>query len=212
MLLRRRPRVLCIRHRSFWWKDKETDRLTDIEKENSVIIDANSTLDSTKSLVPQFKNVVNMNPVLTLPIIRRPLFPGFVSFVNVRDPTTINAIQSTWESGTPFIGLFLRSDSSTPEIHVEMPEIITSVSQLCKVGTFSQISNIVKNESGTHVQLIGHRRITLEQLESMGPPIMSKVIHWKAPSNTSKLTPTLKGLIYHFCTYFIFCFDIGFFL
>lgn len=183
------------RYRSFWWKDEKTTKQS-LEIEQNHNVTENSAIDN-KSLVPQYKNIVNLNPIMALPIVGRPLFPGFVSFVNVRDPTTIDSIRSTWESGTPFIGLFLRTDNSTSDIPIEVPEIITNVSQLCKVGTFSQISNIVNNESGTHVQLIGHRRITLEKLISIGPPITSSVIHWKSPSNTMKLSPTLKGYLYH---------------
>lgn len=59
-----------------------------------------------------------------------------------------------------------------------VPEIIKSIDDVHKVGTFALVQNIVKSENGCQLLLIGNRRINLDDITSFGPPTIASVTHW----------------------------------
>jgi hypothetical protein len=161
------PGVLC--RRFFWGKSKDPETL-DIDDSNT-----KKTSDEKGIIVPAFGDESpRPNKLIALPITRRPLFPGLMSAVIVRDEKTTEAILKHAELGTSYVGTFLRSDNKPGEI----PELITSVDQIHPVGTFAQVQSILRTDGGLQLLLMGHRRISLENVVSFGPPVMAKVSHW----------------------------------
>jgi len=113
--------------------------------------------------------------LLSVPTLRRPLFPGYMSAVMVRNDKIVDAIMKGREDGTGgYIGLFMRKGETDGEI----PELITDLSQIHSVGTFAQIHNVVKTEQGAQLLMMGHRRITVRGVDSFGPPLITSVTHW----------------------------------
>lgn len=153
-------------------------------------------------------------PHLTaLPVINKPLFPGIITSVTVTDETTIHALEKIKGSAGPggYIGVFLRNKYTNGVteggVLLEHPEIITDPSDLFKVGSLAQIHRITRN-FGNHdsdvingedenndsifgrgktasVLLLAHRRIDLQTVDNMGPPIDVTCSHW--PRMTYKM-------------------------
>lgn len=203
---------------NYWWRgNNDGDSL-----EGITIIDDKGNVNSKgndKSLtVSQFgDNSPKLNPVLTIPVTRKPVFPNFISSITLRDEKTIDAIASYLESSRnsstpPYVGVFLRTSNNGDTEHAldtlnattATPEVITNMSQIHKVGTFAQITNIIRTlpddsigtTSAAQLLLMGHRRITLDEVTSFGPPVYSKVIHWKKSMvPLDKQSPALKAYI-----------------
>ncbi|CCG81502.1 Lon protease homolog, mitochondrial [Taphrina deformans PYCC 5710] len=102
--------------------------------------------------------------VLALPIVRRPLFPGFYKAVVVKDPQVIDAIKEAVKVGQPYLGAFLLKDDKLDT------DVITSLDMVYDVGVFAQITSIFgskgadgKDESLTCV-LYPHRRIKINSI------------------------------------------------
>ena len=102
--------------------------------------------------------------VLALPIVRRPLFPGFYKAVVVKDPQVMDAIKEAVKVGQPYLGAFLLKDDK------EDTDIITSLDKIYEVGVFAQITSIFgakgsngEDESLTCV-LYPHRRIKITDI------------------------------------------------
>lgn len=115
--------------------------------------------------------------LVTLPLSRRPLFPGYMSAIMVKDQAIIDAIIKGREDGTGgWVGLFLRRDKG---VAVDQPDLITDQSQIHDVGTFAQVHNVIKlDQGGAQMLVMGHRRISLKSVESYGPPVLASVKHW----------------------------------
>ena len=116
---------------------------------------------------------------MTLPIARRPLFPGYMSAILVKNPAIVEAVIKDRENGTGgYIGLFMRRDKGAG---IEVPDLITDVSEIHDVGTLAQVHNVIMMEHGAAQMLVmGHRRITLKGVQTYGPPILSSVEHWRS--------------------------------
>ncbi|ORY82607.1 Lon protease C-terminal proteolytic domain-domain-containing protein [Protomyces lactucae-debilis] len=102
--------------------------------------------------------------VLALPIVRRPLFPGFYKAVVVKDPAVMDALKEAVKRGQPYIGAFLLKDEK------EDTDVIAKLDQVYEVGVFAQITSIFgakgadgKDESVTCV-LFPHRRIKINKI------------------------------------------------
>lgn len=146
-------------------------------------------------------------PHLTaLPVINKPIFPGIITSVTVTNEATIRALEKIKGSAGPggYIGVFLRSKypNGVTEggVLLEHPEVISDPSDLFKVGSLAQIHKITRH-IGNHstevlhdesesddsvlgqgksasVLLLSHRRIDLQSVDSMGPPIDATCSHW----------------------------------
>lgn len=134
-------------------KDKRLEGTTQNNKQNEV---------ANKLEVPDI-----CQPLLTLPISRRPLFPGFYKAVVVKDPQVVEAIKMLFKQGLPFVGAFLTKNDALDT------DRITGLDQVHPVGIFAQITSIFpasagSGQSGTDQGLTAvlypHRRIRLTKL------------------------------------------------
>ncbi|KAF9114119.1 ATP-dependent Lon protease pim1 [Mortierella sp. AM989] len=101
--------------------------------------------------------------VLTLPIGRRPLFPGFYKAVVIKNPAVANAIKELMKRGQPYVGAFLLKDE---ELDVDT---VTSMDQIHSVGVFAQITTVFPASAGSDegsitAVLYPHRRIKIKEL------------------------------------------------
>lgn len=101
--------------------------------------------------------------VLTLPIGRRPLFPGFYKAVVIKNPAVANAIKELMKRGQPYVGAFLLKDE---DLDVDT---VTSLDQIHRVGVFAQITTIFPASAGSDegsitAVLYPHRRIKIKEL------------------------------------------------
>jgi len=141
-------------------------------------------------------------PNLTaLPVVSRPLFPGIISSVTLRDSAVIAAFNKISNGGARgYLGVFLRQKYPTGVseggVILEKPEMIEDSSDLYGVGTFAQIQRFTLNkgnefapqEDSTGITnetvisasllLLGHRRIDLLSTDKIGPPTDVTVKHW----------------------------------
>ncbi|CAM9800412.1 unnamed protein product [Laminaria digitata] len=60
------------------------------------------------------------------------------------------------------------------------PEVITSLDEIHEVGTLAQVADIRPSAMSGEVQLllVGHRRLNIKEVVSMGPPLEVEVEHW----------------------------------
>ncbi|KAG5519641.1 hypothetical protein PMAC_001796 [Pneumocystis sp. 'macacae'] len=100
--------------------------------------------------------------MMALPIVRRPLFPGFYKAVVIKNPSVTEAIKEMIKRGQPYIGAFLlKEDVDT--------DTITNINQIYNVGVFSQITSVFPanntgDENALTVVLYPHRRIKIVNL------------------------------------------------
>ena len=142
---------------------------------------ADSNAIGEKSIaLPQIgDNSPKLTDLYGVPITRRPVFPGLMSAVMIRDEKTASALMKSHESGMSYLSVFLRRDVKGAV--VEVPELISSVDQIYNVGTFVHIQNMIRTDIGLQLLLMGHRRINLEEITNFGPPLSVKVEHWQKP-------------------------------
>ncbi|KAG0376006.1 ATP-dependent Lon protease pim1 [Mortierella sp. AD032] len=101
--------------------------------------------------------------VLTLPIGRRPLFPGFYKAVVIKNPAVANAIKELMKRGQPYVGAFLLKDE---DLDIDT---VTSMDQIHSVGVFAQITTVFPASAGSDegsitAVLYPHRRIKIKEL------------------------------------------------
>lgn len=150
------------------------------------------THDSAKSIVTSYgDNAPKINTLIALPLTRRPVFPGFMSAVVVKDQRVADEIVSSSEKGGGYVGLFMRSDKG---LGIDNHEIVSDISDLKRVGTFAQVQTVSKTKLGTQFLFIGHRRITLDEISNFGPPCTALVTHWKQ-SEVVVESQTLKAYV-----------------
>ena len=151
----------------------------------------NSTSGNKSIALPQIgDNSPKLTDLYGIPITRKPIFPGLMSAVMIRDEKTSAAIMKSHESGMSYLSVFLRRDVKGAV--VEVPELITSVDQIYNVGTFVQIQNMIRTDIGLQLLLMGHRRVNLSEITNYGPPMSVKVEHWQKPIFILE-SPSLKA-------------------
>ncbi|KAF9934038.1 ATP-dependent Lon protease pim1 [Linnemannia zychae] len=101
--------------------------------------------------------------VLTLPIGRRPLFPGFYKAVVIKNPAVASAIKELMKRGQPYVGAFLLKDE---DLDIDT---VTSMDQIHPVGVFAQITTVFPSSPGSDegsitAVLYPHRRIKIKEL------------------------------------------------
>jgi ATP-dependent Lon protease len=159
---------------SFWDYGKNLkDPIEVIEKEGNGKSPGEEKTLTIHNSAPKLTNIIG------LPIARRPVFPGLLQAAIVKDEKTANAILKSGETGMSYLGVFLRTDTKKGGNTIEVPELITSIDQVHKVGTFVQVQSMIRVENGLQLLLMGHRRINLEDILNYGPPVNMKVNHWK---------------------------------
>ncbi|KAJ1912635.1 ATP-dependent Lon protease pim1 [Mycoemilia scoparia] len=105
--------------------------------------------------------------VLALPLVRRPLFPGFYKAVVIKNPQVTAAVKELLQRGEPFVGAFMLKDDDSDV------DVISNVNEVHPVGVFAQITSIFpstnQEEESLTAVLYPHRRIRL--LDVAPPPL-----------------------------------------
>jgi Lon-like ATP-dependent protease len=100
--------------------------------------------------------------VLAIPLVRRPLFPGFYKAITIRDREVGEAILDMVKRGQPYIGAFMFKDDTVDR------DIINDMNEVHDVGTFCQVTSAFPiNSEDTYAMtcvLYPHRRIKLTGL------------------------------------------------
>jgi Lon-like ATP-dependent protease len=100
--------------------------------------------------------------VMAIPLVRRPLFPGFYKAITIRDRAVGEAIADLVKRGQPYIGAFLFKDDKVDK------DVIDDMSEVHDVGTFCQVTSAfpVSGEPGFAMTcvLYPHRRIKMTSL------------------------------------------------
>ncbi|KIY73073.1 ATP-dependent protease La [Cylindrobasidium torrendii FP15055 ss-10] len=135
--------------------------------------------------------------VLALPIVRRPLFPGFYKAVVVRNPHVVAAIKDMMKRGQPYIGAFLLKDENTDS------DVITDLDQVHPVGVFAQITSVFsanaqdEKDEGLTAVLYPHRRIRIDQLVKSGSISQAETVPvpGDAPEEGQTVTPPTSPVL-----------------
>jgi ATP-dependent Lon protease len=72
-------------------------------------------------------------------------------------------------------------------------DTIKNESQIYKVGVFAKIVSILSIGQGVQLMLMAHRRITLNEFTTFGPPSLAKVTHWKKLNNYDPNSSLLRS-------------------
>lgn len=100
--------------------------------------------------------------VMAIPLVRRPLFPGFYKAITIRDREVGQAIADMIKRGQPYIGAFMFKDDTADK------DVIDDFSEVHDVGTFCQVTSAfpVGNEENFAMTcvLYPHRRIKMTGL------------------------------------------------
>ncbi|KAJ4892971.1 hypothetical protein Rs2_19765 [Raphanus sativus] len=138
---------------------------------------------SSSGVVSKTPNLEDYQTVIALPVLNKPLFPGFCVPIYVKDPKLLAALQ---ESQAPYAGVFLLKDddaastdsysSSTFETDNVLDKLKGKelFNRLHKFGTLVEISSI----KGKHVSFTGRRRLCITDMVSEDP-LFVKVDHIK---------------------------------
>ncbi|KAK9466838.1 Lon protease C-terminal proteolytic domain-containing protein [Lipomyces arxii] len=105
--------------------------------------------------------------LMALPIVARPLFPGFYKAVVIHDARHIEAIKELVKRGQPYIGVFLNKEASPKS------EAIMAQDEIYHNGVLAQITSVFpqsdikdpNQKEGLTIVLYPHRRIQIESVE-----------------------------------------------
>ncbi|XP_065852683.1 lon protease homolog 1, mitochondrial [Euphorbia lathyris] len=169
--------------RAFFCSDSSSDGEV-VEAEVKSGESAADRADSSNAIVTTYPRPEDYLTVLAIPLLHRPLFPGFYMPIYVKDPKLLAALQENRKRQAPYCGAFLVKDVPGTD-----PTIVTGsesekdiyelkgedlFNRLHEVGTLAQISSI----QGDQVILIGHRRLRITEMVSEDP-LTVKVDHIK---------------------------------
>ncbi|KAE8010320.1 hypothetical protein FH972_006700 [Carpinus fangiana] len=139
---------------------------------------------SSSAIVSTYPRPEDYLTVLALPLLHRPLFPGFYMPISVKDRKVLAALHESRKRQAPYAGAFLLKDEpgtdpsvvsgSESEKNVYELKGKDLLNRLHEVGTLAQISSI----QGDQVVLIGHRRLRITEIASEDP-LTVKVDHLK---------------------------------
>jgi Lon-like ATP-dependent protease len=104
--------------------------------------------------------------VMAIPLVRRPLFPGFYKAITIRDRHVGQAIADLVKRGQPYIGAFMFKDDAADK------DVIDDASEVHDVGTFCQVTSAFPvSTDGSFAMtcvLYPHRRI---KMTGLSPPV-----------------------------------------
>mmetsp|Transcript_10702 Transcript_10702/g.12519 ORF Transcript_10702/g.12519 Transcript_10702/m.12519 type:complete len:954 (-) Transcript_10702:448-3309(-) len=165
-------------------------------------------------LVPGSPSPANHPQVLVVPVSRRPLFPGMLSAVKIRDEKLVAEIMDRSRRGQAYVGAFLRKPAdmlSSEGLEVsemadgEVRDGPLESDDMHDVGAFAAVHHIVPQEGGgASLVLLGHRRIVKTDIVAEDPlevsvnhlkdePFDAKNEMLKASSN--EVVATIKDLL-----------------
>jgi Lon-like ATP-dependent protease len=106
--------------------------------------------------------------VMALPLVKRPLFPGFYKAITIHDREVGLAILDMVKRGQPYIGAFLFKDVSDDAVD---KDVIDDISEVHDVGTFCQVTSAfpvgTPEDFTMTCVLYPHRRI---KMTGLAPP------------------------------------------
>jgi hypothetical protein len=100
--------------------------------------------------------------------------------ISISDPEVLAGIQDSVANNNPYVGVFLRKEAPLiTELSDGIPELITDLSEIHKIGTFAKVHGItpIPDQPGGQVMLLAHRRIELQSMLELGPPLRLQVNH-----------------------------------
>ncbi|XP_018478102.1 lon protease homolog 4, chloroplastic/mitochondrial-like [Raphanus sativus] len=114
--------------------------------------------------------------VIALPLLRKPLIPGFYMPLYVKDPKILAALQESKSGQAPYAGAFLLKDDKDPSISSSYSSFETVnildklkgkelLNKIHQVGTLAQILSI----QGEQVILIGRKRLQITEMVNEDP-------------------------------------------
>ncbi|KAL5113524.1 ATP-dependent Lon protease pim1 [Pleosporales sp. CAS-2024a] len=122
--------------------------------------------------------------VMAIPLVRRPLFPGFYKAITIRDRAVGEAISEMVRRGQPYIGAFMFKDDTLDK------DVIDDISEVHNVGTFCQVTSAFpvggEDNFAMTCVLYPHRRL---KLTGLTPP---KRDEHGAPEGPSVAESTLQ--------------------
>ncbi|KAI8110459.1 hypothetical protein M9435_002133 [Picochlorum sp. BPE23] len=162
--------------------------------------------------------------VLSIPVTKRPLFPGVIMPVMVRDNRVIKELVDIRKQGAQaYVGAFLskeaennNGDANHSNENASQDDFIIGgeaagdqqpldPDSLYNVGTFAQVHTVVPHEEGAQLLLLGHRRLRKTGVYEIDPLRLS-VAHMKdepydrnddmLKATTMELISTLKELLH----------------
>ncbi|CAL4914054.1 unnamed protein product [Urochloa decumbens] len=140
--------------------------------------------NAASAIVPAAFRPEDCHTVIALPLLQRPLFPGFHMPIYVKDPKLLQALVENNKRSGPYAGAFLVKDEEGTN-----PNSVTSsesnntihdlkgkelLKHLHDVGTLAQITRI----QGNLVVLLGHHRVRITEMVAE-EPLTVKVDHLK---------------------------------
>jgi Lon-like ATP-dependent protease len=108
--------------------------------------------------------------VMAIPLLRRPLFPGFYKAITIRDRAVGETILDLIKRGQPYIGAFVFKDDKIDK------DVIDDISEIHDIGTFCQVTSsfplagsggVGEDNFAMTCVLYPHRRI---KMTSLTPP------------------------------------------
>jgi hypothetical protein len=117
-------------------------------------------------------NAPRPNPLLILPLSKKPYFPGTHQTLSIYHKPTIQAFNEMYEKdGKNFVGLFLRKDFEEGGNGGDDAGVITSPDEIYHTGTLAQFlpfPNQQNDENRLQVILTNHRRINFKKVIKTG--------------------------------------------
>ncbi|KAL6648271.1 hypothetical protein ACP70R_012495 [Stipagrostis hirtigluma subsp. patula] len=139
---------------------------------------------TASAIVPTNPRPEDCHTVIALPLLHRPLFPGFYMPVSVKDPKLLQSLVANLKRSMPYAGAFLvkneegtdpntvtSSDSEKSIYDLKGKELLN---RLHDVGMLAQITSI----QGNMVVLLGHHRLRISEMVAEDP-LTVKVDHLK---------------------------------
>lgn len=126
---------------------------------------------------------------LSLALNHRPIFPGLLQPVRIREKEVVQALNKLKRSGSPYIGVFFRPKAreklaEDPLGSSARSSIIKDLEDVSPIGTLAQVLSMLPLASGDgevhEVQafLMGHRRIEAKKLTSKDPVSIIEIEHF----------------------------------
>lgn len=181
-------------------KGRETD--PSFADSNAVSGDTDDESEvSTDLLVPGSNKPENNPQVLALSVLR-PLFPGILQPIPVKDEALVAEIEQRKLRGQAYVGAFLRKDNIDGPPDTDAPY---TAECLHDVGCFAQVHTVTPVQGGgAQVYLLGHRRLRKTGVVS-DSPLEVKVQHLRddfydpnddvLKATTNETVSTLKELL-----------------
>ncbi|XP_058975351.1 lon protease homolog, mitochondrial-like isoform X1 [Musca domestica] len=105
---------------------------------------------------------------------RNPVFPRFMKIMEITNPQLIDLIRRKVNLNQPYVGVFLKKDSTNEA------EVVQKLDDVYKVGTFAQIQELQDLGDKLRMVVVAHRRIKItgQILEELLPQEKTTTIHY----------------------------------